>query len=208
MIKMSSKKSQDGSINILLLPLVLMALFFIGALAFGYWAYGGRQDYKNNVDKKIVTANEKAVAAEDIKKDAQFAQAEKSPFKTYKGPEAYGAIQLSFPRTWSSYVDEGTVNSQGVNGYFYPNVVPSITAQTSSFALRVQVLNQSYSSVVQSFNSFVTSKKGTIKPYSLPKLPSIVGIRLDGTIETNRQGSMIILPLRDKTLKIWTEAPA
>lgn len=196
----------DG--NVLVIPLALITLFFIAAAVFGYWAYGQYQDYKNNVDQKISAANDKAVAAEDVKKDAQFAEAEKSPFKVYKGPESFGAIQVTFPKTWSAYVDEGSVTSQGVNGYFYPNVVPSLTSRDSSFALRVQVLTRSYSSVLQSFSSFVTAKKGTIVPYALPKLPSVVGVRLDGEVVSQKQGAMIILPLRDKTLEVWTEAPA
>jgi hypothetical protein len=200
------RKNEDG--NILLIPLVLITLFFIGAAGFGYWAYGQYQDYKVNVDKKVAVANEKAVAAEDIKKDAQFAEVQKSPFKLYKGPESYGAIQINFPKTWSAYIDEGTVTSQGVNGFFYPNVVPSLTSQDSSFALRVQVLSQSYSTVLQGFSSFTTSKKGTVVPYALPKLPSVVGVRLDGEVVSRKQGAMVILPLRDKTLKVWTEAPS
>jgi len=200
--------NQDGRVNILLIPLTLMVLLFMGALGFGYWAYAGMQDYKNNVDTKIAAANEKAVAAEDIKKDAAYAEAEKSPFRNYKGPESLGAVQVAFPKTWSAYVDEGTVTGPILNGYFYPNVVPSLSSEASAFALRVQVVPQSYSNVLRAYVNFVSSKKGTVVPYALPKLPSIVGVRLDGEVVPRKQGAMIILPLRDKTLEVWTEAPA
>jgi len=78
--------------------------------------------------------------------------------------------------------------------------------QTSVFSLRVQVVNQSYSSVLNQYSSQVTSKKVTVTPYSLKLVPSIIGSRVVGEITTNKQGVMIVLPLRDKTLKIWTES--
>jgi hypothetical protein len=34
----------------------------------------------------------------------------------------------------------------------------------------------------------------------------VTGVRVDGQIADNIQGSMIILPLRDKTQEIWTES--
>jgi len=201
------KTNQAGNINVLIFPLVVCVLLLVGAAGFGIWAWQGRQDYKNNVDAKITVANEKAVKAEDIKKDADFAEQAKQPLKTFIGPEAYGALHVSFPKTWSAYVDTSGTNSYGVNGYFYPDVVPALSAKDSAFALRIVVTNQSYSSTMNTFSNFIPSKKGTITAYSLPKVSSVVGSRLDGEVQQNKQGAMIILPLRDKTLEVWTEAP-
>ena len=201
------RSNEHGTINVLVVPLALLVLLFLGAMAFGYWAYGGRQDYKNNVDQKIAVAVDKAKQDEDKKKDAEFAEEAKQPLKTYTGPEAFGAVKVSFPKTWSAYVDE-TSGSYGIDGFFNPNTVPSIISQSSTFALRVQVVNQSYSNQLSGYQGFAKGGKGTITAYSLPKLPSVVGIRLDGEVVSQKVGSMIVLPLRDKTLKIWTEAPA
>jgi len=151
-------------------------------------------------------AVDKAVQAEDIKKDATFAQDEKNPLKTYSGPAAFGGIQLNYPKTWSGYVNENSNGASNVDGYFSPGVVPDLLGLNSVFALRVQVLNQGYNTVLQNFSSFVSAKTVTATPYTLPKVPSVVGTRLDGEVALNKQGSMIVLPLRDKTLKIWTEA--
>jgi len=182
-----------------------MSVLFVAAAAFGIWAFGQRQDYKNNVDQKIVAANQVAVKAEDAKKDAEFAEASKNPLKTYNGPSDFGSISLQYPKTWSAYVDEqgGTAT---VTGYFYPNVVPSLTASTSVFALRLQVVNQQYSSVLQPYSNFIKLGQATATPYKLPKLSSVVGTRIDGKIANNKTGSVVILPLRDKTIEIWTES--
>jgi len=198
--------NQTGAMNALLLPLILMIIFFIGVAAFAVWAFSSREDYKNNVNQKITAANAKAVQAEDAKKDAQFAEDYKKPLKVYSGPAAFGSLQLSYPKTWSGYVDETPNGIADVDGYFYPGVVPDTQAQNSAFALRVQVVNQSYSNVMQNFATYISSKKVTSIPYSLPKVSSIIGSRLDGEIIQNKQGSMIVLPMRDKTLKLWTEA--
>ena len=199
------KLNNSGNINVLVFPLVVTGLLLVGAIGFGFWAFTGMQDYKNNVDAKIATATEIAIKAEDVKKAAEFAEASKNPLKTYSGPDAYGSIRLQFPKTWSAYVDTSN-GSIPVNGYFAPDVVPSTIAQSSSFALRVQVQNQSYSNVMNTMNNFVSNKKGTATAYSLPKLPNVVGMRFEGEIQPNKQGSMIVLPLRDKTLQVWTES--
>jgi hypothetical protein len=68
------------------------------------------------------------------------------------------------------------------------------------------VYNQSYSSMMQQIASGATTGRGTIAPYALPKVPSVVGSRVDGSITPQKQGSMIILPVRDKTLEVWTES--
>lgn len=203
-------RSEQGSVNILVLPLVLVSLALIAVAAFAFWAYQGKQDYKNNVDQKVAVAVLKAKQQQSTDDSKKFAEAEKQPLRTYKGPEAFGSLSISYPKTWSAYVDDSGTgsNSTAVDAYFQPGTVPSISDQNSTFALRVQVLSQSYSQVLTTYNSQSQSRKGSnkINPYSLPKLPSVVGVRVDGQISEKKSGSMVILPLRDKTLEIWTES--
>lgn len=199
--------TEDGASTGMVIALVLSILLFVGAAVFGVWAFMGRQDYKNNVDAKVQAAVNTAVKNEDAKNQAAFAEEEKNPLKTYNGPSAYGSVKVMYPKTWSGYVDESGNSSTGVDGYFYPGVVPSLTDQNSAFALRVQVLNQSYSSVMQQYTGQVKNGKLTASPYALPKVPKTVGTRLDGEVVNGKQGSMIVLPLRAGSLKIWTETP-
>lgn len=196
---------EHGQINILLIPVVLLAIMLVATGSFAIWAYNGRQDYKNNVNAKIaaaVQANTQSVQAADAQ---QFAQAAKLPLKTYVGPEAFGSVHISYPKTWSAYVDT-TNSSVGVNGYFYPDVVPSVNSQSSNFALRLQVVQTGYSQLVSQFTGLLQQGSVTVTPYSLPQVPSVVGVRIDGQIANNKQGSLIVLPLRDKTLELSTES--
>lgn len=200
-------RSQAGAINILLIPFILAVLFFLATAGFAYWAYSSRQDYKDNTDQKVSKAVALAKQQEDTKKDADFVQQEKKPLRTYSGPEAYGSLNVSYPKTWSAYVAQTDTNSSlPLDGYFYPGTVPSITNLSNTFALRIQVATQSYSDTLNAFNSAVKNGKVTVQPYSLPGVPSVVGVRLEGQIVPDKSGSMIILPLRNTTLKIWTEA--
>lgn len=200
-----SMKSEAGAINALLLPLLVSLMILVGLAVFGVWAFGSRQDYKDNVDAKIATAVATAKVAEDKVKDAQFAEESKNPLKTYTGPAAYGTVSIQYPKTWSGYVIDTSGNDPFLDGYFAPGVVPDTQGQDSVFALRVQVSGQSYSETLQQYQA-VNDGSVSIQPYALPKVPNVVGAMVSGTIEENHHGTMVILPLRNTTLKIWTES--
>lgn len=194
--------------NVLVIPLVFMILFFCGAAAFGVWAYSSREDYRTNTESKVAVAVKAAKQAESARKDQEHAELNKLPLDTYAGPEQYGGVQVKYPKTWSGYVDETANSSQPLDGFFQPGIVPSINDQASVFALRIQVVNKSYASVIKSYESSITSNGITASPYAFPKVPSVVGIRFEGSIVQNKKinGSMVIVPMRDKALLVWTES--
>lgn len=194
------KHNQDG--NVLLT--VILGLLAVCFLAFGLWAYAGRQDYKNNVDAKVAVAVDAAKKQEDGVKDLQFAQEEKNPLKTYVGPQDYGSITIQYPKTWSGYIDQSGGTAL-LAGYFNPDVVPTVSGQSSVFALRVQVVSGSYSQVVNDLTSQQQAGKLQISPYFLPNVPKQIGIKASGTFSDTKQGTSVYLPLRDKTLIISTD---
>jgi hypothetical protein len=202
-----SPTNQRGAINILLIPLVLTVLLLCGAIAFAVWAYNGRQDYKNNVDAKIQTAVTVAHQKLSTQKDKEFAEQEKSPLRAYKGPGAYGSLVIEYPKTWSAYVADTSGTDPYVDGYFFPSVVPDVTKDQQAFALRVQVTSESYSDILSNYQSQIQEGKVRVAAYKAPKVEGIVGSRLDGEVEQDKDGVMILLPLRDKTLKLWTNSP-
>jgi hypothetical protein len=198
-------RDERGVLNALLIPLAVVSLLFVATLVFAFMAFSSGQDYKNNSDEKSAAAVSEAVKKEAAKKSAEFAEASKSPVKTYNGPAAYGSVQVQYPKTWSGYVVEQNSGGANVDGYFNPNVVPSVNAQASSFALRVKVLSQSYASVLQSLQGAIKSQKLTATPYAFPKVPSVVGTKFTGDIQSGKQGTMVVVPLRDSTIEVWTE---
>lgn len=102
---------------------------------------------------------------------------------------------------------EGNDNSNTpVDAYFHPDFVPNVADQDQSFSLRVQLVSQSYDQVLNAFNSSAKTGRVTVAPYKLPKVPTIVGSIVQGQISPNKQGTVVILPLRNMTLKIWVDA--
>lgn len=197
--------SQVG-MSVLAVPFALAVVFLIGSLVFGVWAYMQMQDYKNNVDSKIGVAVNQAKQQEDAAQQAIYNQKEKSPYRTYKGPAAYGSVSITYPKTWSAYVIDDQSSSPYVNGYFYPDTVPDTQSQSAAFALRVQIVQDTYSSVLSQAAGQVQDSQATVAPYALPKVPSVVGSRIDGQLPNQKTGTMVVLPLRNTTLEVWTES--
>lgn len=165
-----------------------------------------RQDYKNNVDQKIVAATKISDAKLSAQKDLEFAEKEKYPLKSYEGPSAFGSLKVLYPKTWNAYVDETPRGSVPVDGYFMPVFVPGV-GDNASYALRVEVVNSSYSNAISQFSANIKAGKTTATPFIPPKVTSVTGTRFDGLLPNNKVGSMVVLPLRDKAIRIWTEVP-
>ena len=203
---MSSMKrvgDQSGSAaSIVTIGLLVVAL--LAALGFSVWSYGVQQDYKNNVDSKIAAAVQQNT--QSVKKDeaVRYAEEAKNPLKTYTGSEAYGSLHLEYPKTWSAYVVSNT--SQPLDAYFSPGFVPEVGDDKMVFALRAQIVATSYSVALNPYKSLQSQGKVTVTPYALPQTPKAVGVRIDGQITQTRRGSIVMLPVRDKTLKLWIES--
>lgn len=189
-----------------LIGLIISIFLLVVAVIFIGYIYAKMQDYKNNSD--AISAKAVAKAKDEQKKEleAQFAEQEKSPLVSYTTPDAYGSISIVYPKTWARYVGDGGANP--VDAYFYPEYIPGLSDK-NLYNLRVQVLNSSYKNVLASYDSLI--KSGAVK--SSAYLPEQMkdadpGVRLEGKIAGEKKGAKIILPLRDKTIVIWTETEA
>lgn len=197
---------QRGAMNVLLIPLIVSVLLFFGALAFGLWAYSSRQDYKNNVDQKIAAAVEVAKTETATEKDNEFIEREKLPLQEYKGPSSLGSVSVKYPKTWSAHVIEAEGNSGNLlDGYFHPGFVPD-TGGDTGFALRMQIVSENYAESLKQFDSNVKQGKTSAKPYKPVNVTNIVGMRLTGELPDQKSGIMVLIPLRDRTIKLWTES--
>lgn len=189
----------------MIISFIVTLVLLLGAIVFGAWAFAGRQDYKQNSDKKVAVAVDAAKKQEAAEKDAAFAEEQKNPYKEYNGPSTYGSLKIVYPKTWSGLATE-TTGSTPVEAYFHPDYIPGIQSGTA-IALHVRILNQSYNTVLTPYTA--AAKKGDVKitPYTLPKVAGVVGSRVDGKLSnTIKSGSVVLLPLRDKTVEITTQS--
>lgn len=191
-----------------LVPMIALSVLLLASIGFGVWAFMGMQDYKNNSDQKSAAAVAVALEEQKTKLDGEYAEKSKQPFETYTGKSEAGSVTFNYPRTWSAYVVEQSEGQQ-VNGYLHPGFVPATNNSSLAFALRVEVIDQDYPSVVKQFESSVKSGKVTLAPFSAAKVPAGLGSIITGQIlpsRTNVVGTLVVLPIRDKTLKLWTES--
>jgi hypothetical protein len=199
------KHNQKGAVSAVGVSLVMSIIFLVGALGFGVWAFMGRQDYKNNTDKKILAAVVIQQNKDSVAEKNQLAQDEKNPLLTYTGPAQYGGIVMKYPKTWSALIDDrGGSNVAPVNAYFAYPVLVSTSDQSTVFALRLQVLNQPYANVVQSYVGRPSPTYPVISSaYTLPSLPNVVGVKIYFTANDE---TLVVLPLRSSTIELWTSS--
>lgn len=201
-----SMLNQRGAINVLLIPLILVVVFFFGATGFGVWAFMSRSEYKDRSDQKSAIAVQAAQEEQKSVDAAKYDEDSKKPFDTFIGAAAFGNVTINYPRTWSAYIIENDRGSNPLTAYFQPKFVPNVTNGANSFALRVELISTSYQGALDQFKSRIASAEVTAKPYTLAKVPSVVGTRIEGQITATKQGAMVILPIRNMTLRIWTES--
>ncbi|OGL31325.1 hypothetical protein A3F37_03095 [Candidatus Saccharibacteria bacterium RIFCSPHIGHO2_12_FULL_41_12] len=199
---MNVKNEQSGQINVLLIPFILTIVLLVAALGFGGWAFTERTKYKTQVDPLISSAVKIAVERAKTEKDNEFVQKEKEPYRVYNGPESFGSFNLSYPKTWSVYEDN---SGSASTVKFQPAVVSS--GVDVSLATVVEVTNIQYDTEVKKYESQVKAGEMKATPYSLPKVPSVKGLRFEGQIPGGKKsGVVVVLPLRDKTIKISSQS--
>ncbi len=195
--------NQKGNFDPLLIPLVLAIVLLLAVSGFGIWSYTNYLDASETEQAEI----DEAVAAAEVKLtedlELAFAEREKLPTKTYTGPAAAGAVKIVYPKTWSVHSKENEEQGE-VDSYFNPEFVRD-TRDKAPVALRMSVSNSLYENEIKIFTK--KAERGEVKVVTY-KSNGQTGIRVDGNVEDDFTGSMVILPIRDKTLKIWTENTA
>lgn len=193
---------QSGSVS--LIVAVVFGILFVAAAVFGAWAFTERGTYKNDSDRLVAEAVDVAVQTAEVEKEAEFVEREKSPYKTYVGPETYGSISFDYPKTWSLYDNSGT-SATGINLYGSPGVVPAVS-NDGVYALRLELLSKNYDSELASWQRLVEKGDMTSIAFRPKNVDNVLGVRLEGSISKDKKGVVIIMPLRDKTIKLSTEA--
>ena len=188
---------------------IILGFLLVCSLGFGIWAFVSRTDYKSNSDKKSAAAVAKAAIVQKAKSDLEYAEKDKLPLVTYSSPAVAGSIKMQYPKSWSAYVTEESNSSSPVVGYFHPGFVPNTLGIGTAFALRLEVANNQYAELLKQYESNIKSGTVSMSPYSLPGVPSVLGAKLSGQIVSGNEkvvGTIVLMPVRDKTIKIWTES--
>lgn len=201
-----SKKDERGAINPLLIATVLLAVLLVAATGGFVWAYMQMTDWKNNTNAKIDVAVKAGKEQQSRDDDAKYAEASKNPYQIYQGPSDLGSVRFSYPKTWSRY--DAQTTGGVLMSYFNPIAVPT-ASQDNNFALRVQVTADKYDDVLNGYQSLVQDGRATANTIVIGRTDSSAGysgIRVDGQLTDNVNGSVIVFKVRDKTLQIFVDS--
>ena len=195
-------EKEQGYISVVLA--FVFGLLFVGAVVFGFSVDTKRQDLQDNLDEKVDAAVQIAVKNAETAKDAEFVEKEKEPLRTYVGSETYGAFTFQYPKTWSVYAAE-SVSGNVLDLYAHPGAVPGLNSK-KPYALRLQITSTTYDKEVSALDNAVKSETLKIQAFRPAKLNSVLGVKATGLISSETEGSIALLPLRDRTIKIFTES--
>ena len=171
-------------------------------LIFSLWAFMATGSAQRDQQSKTDAAVEVAETALTKKLDDKYTELAKKPYKTLKSAESLGGITIKHPRSWSVYLVEDEGGSTPVELYAHPTYVPDIRGE-NAFGLRLEIISESYDEALGKWDNDISD--GDVSA-GVVKSNKVIGTRLRGVIDNEKTGQMVLLPLRDKTLLIWTEA--
>ncbi len=203
MIKLRQLDS-NGGVNPILLALLAVTLMFFGSLIFGIGKASEASDYKNNVDQKVSAGVEEQSQLIAEQKQAEFDEKEKAPYTIWTSPTQYGSVKLGFPKTWSYYLalDQDPNSRAPIDLYAHPNYVPALS-KNQRYALRLTLETDDYNKVLADYRK--KSEKEGLQIGTL-QVSNVSGIKARGLIDRDVSGTVVVFPIRDKVLKIWTES--
>lgn len=184
--------------------LILTIVFVFTTLAVGgafAWALINYFDQKDNVDTKVSSAVTSAVKKQADADAANFEAQDKKPNRQFAGPEDFGALSFSYPKTWSTYINKDA-STGTFQAFLNPVSVPTINSSTQ-YALEVTIETKDYDTILNTYTSLV--KKGDLKSSTI-KINGVDSSRIDGAFTKDIRGSAVIFKIRDKTVTIRTDA--
>lgn len=193
--------SKPGN-TVLVVVIVVLATMTIVFGGLAIWSYVSYQGVSTDVEgqKEVARAQARQEEAEKLQKE--FTEREKEPNSRFVGPEDYGRLEFSYPKTWSVYEASDISRGGNYEAYLNPVVVPPVNRNTQ-FALRVLIENKDYDAVVESYANQV--RKGELRS-SVTTASGNQGTRLDGNFSDDIRGSAVIYKVRDKTVTLRTDS--
>lgn len=197
------KRYYQGNSSVWMIVAIVAITLFLAASALGVWAFISYNDQKTDVDGRVTMAVAEAVKRQSEEDEAKFQEEYKKPHLQFIGPAEYGSVSFMYPRTWSVYVEADGSNRGDYKAYLHPVSVPATNNRDNRFALRLEILNRDYDSILRQYESQL--KKGELKS-STPEYNGNSATRLDGQFSDNVRGSVVLMRVRDKTIRLSSDA--
>lgn len=180
------------------IAIAVLAVIAVSFIALFFLKASDNNKLSNDFDAQVEASIAAMTDAELTKLENEFSEKYKQPFEKFIGPEDYGRLEFSYPKTWSVYVASDATSSRNFTAYFNPKQVDAIS-ESRPYALKVEILNETYDTVNQKYKqnkelsgSAATIGGGAAVIYS--------GSLLNG----EHSGKIAIFKIRDKTVVITT----
>lgn len=181
-----------------------LIILVLGAGSLAIWALLNYQEQKTNVDGKVAEAVALAKKEQAEEDEAKFAEREKEPRREFIGPDDYGRVSFTYPKTWSVFIEKEALKGGEYSAYLHPIQVPSLeNLGEKQFALRFTILNQGYDDYISQFEG--EFKEGKLRS-SVISVNGENGIRFDGNFTDKMRGAVVVFKVRDKTVVFATDA--
>lgn len=200
---MKRDKKERGSVNGWMVGTIGCLILFLIAGSLAIWAYTQYSHEKSNVDSKVAIEVAKGKSEQAESDQKKFSEEAKNPRIEFVGPSEYGRVSFMYPKTWSVYIENDGSNRGDYKAYLNPVAVPSASNKASRFALRLEIINKNLDTVLNDYQSRL--KKGELTSSST-EFNGISATRIDGTFEKELRGSVVLMKVRDKTIRFSTDA--
>lgn len=197
-----NRTREQGAGNIMMILAIVFGVLTVGLVTLSIMLFMQYSDQKSDVDSKIAVAVADAKRSQSESDETKFAEREKEPNRQFVGPDDYGRLTFSYPKTWSVYVATDIIKGGTYQAYFYPGVIPPVSSD-QRFALRVVIEEKNYDDVVKQYDTKV--KSGDLSS-SATSANGVSGTRLDGSFSKTIRGAVVIYKVRDKTVSVFTDA--
>lgn len=198
--------SQRGEINLLIVAIAVLGIFVLIFAGLFINSYSKEQKATKNLNAQkaeAYKAGQEAGAITQKETDAAAAKAEaQNPFRAYTSPTAFGEFTIKFPKNWSSSVSENLSANTQVDLIVNPEFIKILPDNSVNYALRAGLINSTYNTVKSQYDQRVKSKK--LKATSA-KVSGLDGTRYEGEFKEKKNGIIVLVPVRDKTIFFSTE---
>ena len=192
----------------LIKTIALVALGVI-ALVLGILFAMKLKDYNelsSDIEGKIELATAEALDENTAKLEKEFAEREKSPNRSFTGPEDYGSLSFDYPKTWGIYVSSDAAKGGDYVAYFNPVQIDPLSDKSSVYALRLTITNTSFEKMVAKYQSHLSAKNSNLTMNAVT-INGTVANRYTGTIPgTSFNGYIVIIKIRDKSAILQTDS--
>jgi len=198
--------NQRGEVNLLLVATIVLGIFVLIFAGLFINSYLTAQNATKNLNAKRAEAynigKEAGAKTQKESDEAAAKAAAENPYRSYVAPIAFGEFTIKFPKVWSSSVAENQSNTNQVELIAHPEFIKILPNNTVNYALKVLLVNNTYTATKNSYDQQVKNKKA--KSMSV-KVSGIDGTRYEGQYTQSKTGIAVLVPVRDKTIVFTTE---